>query len=147
LNIEYSNVEKEFNDILYKYFESQKLQDLIERYLTVGQNQMRVSTALLVLTSAIESYIRYGNGKNPNLQKKLNLIICGAYNKENNVSKIIKDNRDWYIHAEESKERKKLSETDLLPYVIDLQNYLREYILKELGVKDIPEVNKLVRLL
>lgn len=144
LNIEYSKIEKEFNDILYKYFESQKLQDLIERYLTVGQNQMRVSTALLVLTSAIESYIRYENGKNPNLQKKLNLIICGDYNKENIVSKIIKDNRDWYIHAEESKQDRKLSETNLLPYVIDLQNYLRGYILKELGVEDTPEIHKLV---
>lgn len=147
LGLEYSKIEKEFNDIVYEYFKNKKLQDLIERYLTVGRNQMRVSTALLVLTSAIESYIRYGNGKNPNLQCKLNLIICGDFKNENKVSKTIKDNRDWYIHAEESKERKKLSETDLLPYVIDLQNYLREYILKELGVKDIPEANKLVRLL
>jgi len=124
---EYINIQEDFENILERFLNAEKLQELTTRYLTTQKLNMPIISGFLTLTSGVE---KYSNGKFVEaFEKKLNMLFNSSwksYPKTKPIIKIIKDNRDYYIHG--NKEDKKLTETELVPYYWELVEATKQYI-------------------
>jgi len=78
----YDNIKDDFKRILQKFLEDKSLQDFIQRILMVDQENIPIKAALIILCSAIETYLNETvcpakqNGLNKFLNK-LNFIFYG----------------------------------------------------------------------
>lgn len=130
---EYINIQEDFENILERFLNAEKLQELTTRYLTTQKLNMPIISGFLTLTSGVEKYFngeKYSNGKFVEaFEKKLNMLFNSSwksYPQTKPIIKIIKDNRDYYIHG--NKEDKKLTETELVPYYWELVEATKQYI-------------------
>lgn len=138
-DIKYSDIKANFEDILNNFMENKKLQDFISRYLTVSQYKMPVTPVLLTLCSGVESYLKgetFSNGTEvKNFENKLNKVFNGTWEQDDStkdIIRIIKNNRDYYIHGD--KPKKMLTEGELIPTIIEFEKVIRNYILSEMGI-------------
>lgn len=136
-DINYSNIKNDFENILKKFFQNEKLQNFISLYLAISQYQIPVIPALLTLSSGVESYLNgstFSDGKPvKNFSKKLTMIFNGSWEKNEETGsciETIKDNRDFYVHG--VKKEKMLSEIELIPTLLEFQEAIRNYLKKEL---------------
>lgn len=133
----YRDIQHEFDSVLKRYFASEKIRELTSRYLITKQFRTPVISAFLTLSAGVENYFNgevFTNGtKVKSFETKLNKLFNFSWDSNPNtkdIIKIIKDNRDYYIHGH--KKEKKLNELDLIPIYQEFQKAIRNYLLNEL---------------
>lgn len=134
----YTDIQSEFGLVLKIFFSSEKIQELTSRYLITKQFEIPIISGFLTLSAGVESFFNgatFSNGdKGKILENKLNKLFNYTWSTDPNTEEIIrmiKDNRDYYIHGDKSD--KKLNELDLLPIYKKFQDATRIYLLKELS--------------
>lgn len=134
----YTDIQSEFGLVLKKFFSSEKIQELTSRYLITKQFKIPIISGFLTLSAGVENFFNgatFSNGdKVKNLENKLTKLFNYTWSTDPNTEEIIrmiKDNRDYYIHGDKSD--KKLNELDLLPIYKKFQDATRNYLLKELS--------------
>lgn len=139
-DIEYKSINEDLNRIIVNFFSSKKLQDFAERFLTVKQYKMPLPPVLLTISSAVESYLsdlKFSDGRQvKNLHQKINVIFNDTLKDKQETIDIvqkIKDSRDFYTHSD--KQKKKLTEAELIPIVTAFIEKTNQFLLNEVLLK------------
>lgn len=145
-NVKFSDIEGKFQQILEQYFCDEKLQRLINTFVTVDYYNTPVSTEIVTLISGIDTYYnqaKFSGGKKiksaaKKLQRFVDLIdepemvlsqkFDGSVNIESMLTRLL-DSRDYFVHGDKSD--KFTTEVDLIPDLIKFK-FLFQQILVNL---------------
>jgi len=113
----FKEIKQNFYSILASFFDDDKLQELIQNYLLIGQYNVPVSTAIVTLISGVDTYYRdarYSNGKKKKKSiEKLKMLMdvidnpqeliykyfgITNYDIESLLTRIV-DERDYFVHG------------------------------------------------
>jgi len=141
----YENIRGEFKNILKTFLEDTRIQDFVKRILLAEQDNIPVTTSLIVLSSAIETYLNETICL-PNLEgshgflEKVNYIFYNEWTVKETISKtpdIILANRNFYVHGkldDPEKQKLVLSEVELEPIVHEFQKAIHLFLKRQLNI-------------